>query len=163
VTAGTTSKNIRFDQLTVGDRLPELVRGPLTPVHLVRWSAASENWHRIHYDLPFATEHDGLPGLLINGSFKQHLVVQMLREWAEPAGWLFSVSFQFRKMDVAPDTLTVWGVITGLRKENGLGYVDLEIGIRNGAGEESTPGTAVVVLPLDPGTPVPYPFPYPEP
>jgi hydroxyacyl-ACP dehydratase HTD2-like protein with hotdog domain len=25
---------------------------------IVRWSAAVENWHRIHYDLPFATGHE---------------------------------------------------------------------------------------------------------
>ena len=27
-----------------------LRKGPLTTVHLMRWSAAMENWHKIHYD-----------------------------------------------------------------------------------------------------------------
>ncbi len=56
--------------IEVGTRLPELVKGPITTQHLMRWSSAIENWHRIHYDKPFAIEHDKLPGLLVNGSWK---------------------------------------------------------------------------------------------
>ena len=148
----------RFADLSVGDKLPELVRGPMTPVHLMRWSSSIENWHRIHYDLPFAQGHEGLPGLLVNGSWKQHFIVQMLREWAEPDGWLYKVTFQFRQMDVAPTTLRAWAVITGLRERDGLGYVELNLGILNENGVESTPGRATIVLPVSSTTPVPYPF-----
>ena len=35
---------------------------------MFRYSALTFNSHRIHYDAPFATGHDGLPGVLINGS-----------------------------------------------------------------------------------------------
>lgn len=148
-----------FEDLEVGVRLPEITRGPVTTVHLFRWSAAVENTHRIHYDLPFATGHDGLPGLLVNGSWKQHFVVQMLRAWLEPDGWLLDVSFQFRRMDQAGSTLTAWGTVTDLRVEGRFGYVDLQVGVRNQDGEESTPGTAVGVVPLAGGPAVPYPFP----
>ena len=58
-----------FEDLQVGDEIKSLVRGPITTSHLMRWSAAIENWHRIHYDLPFATEHDKLPALPVNGSW----------------------------------------------------------------------------------------------
>lgn len=148
-----------FEDLTVGTRLPELMRGPLTTVHLFRWSAAIENTHRIHYDMPFATDHDDLPGLLVNGSWKQHFVIQMLRGWLEPDGWLAKVAFQFRQMDKVGSTLTAWGIVTGLHVSDQLGYVDLEVGIRNCEGQESTPGTAVGVVPLASGPAVPYPFP----
>lgn len=147
-----------FETLSVGDRLPELVRGPLLEPHLMRWSAAIENWHRIHYDQRFAVEHDKLPGLLINGSWKQHFLVQMVREWAEPAGWLRHISFQFRAMDIVGSTLTAWGEVTELTEEDGFGIVGLRIGIRNQDGQESTPGTAQVVLPLADGPAVPYPY-----
>ncbi|MGH3998363.1 MAG: acyl dehydratase, partial [Gammaproteobacteria bacterium] len=66
----------RYFDLTVGDRIPELVRGPISSAHVMRWSAAMENWHRIHYDLPFAQDHDKLPGLVVNGSWKQYFIVQ---------------------------------------------------------------------------------------
>src|ERR1700742_2630857 len=148
-----------FEELSIGDRLPELVRGPMTPVHLMRWSAAIENWHRIHYDQQFAVEHDGLPGLLINGSWKQHFLIQAVREWLGPQGWLARITFQFRAMDVAGSTLTAWGTVTRTEERDGLGYVWLDVGIRNQDGQESTPGTAVGVLPLRAGDAVPYPFP----
>lgn len=147
-----------FEELKVGDDITSLVRGPITTSHLMRWSAAIENWHRIHYDLPFATEHDKLPGLPINGTWKQHFLVKMMREWITPAGWLWKIDFSFRKLDVAGTTLTAWGKITNLEERDGYGYVTCEIGIRNQDGQESTPGTAVAVLPLKGGKPVPYPF-----
>ena len=154
----TTAATPVFENLKVGDELTSLVRGPITTSHLMRWSATIENWHRIHYDRPFAIEHDKLPGLPINGTWKQHFLVQMMREWMTPAGWLWKIDFSFRKLDVAGTTLTAWGRITHLEVRDGYGHVTCEIGIRNEEGQESTPGTAVAVLPLQNGKPVPYPF-----
>jgi acyl dehydratase len=148
-----------FDDVSVGDELSPLVRGPMTTVHLMRWSAAIENWHRIHYDQKFATEHDHLPALLVNGSWKQHFLVQAVRQWLGPKGWLAKISFQFRAMDVVGSTLTAWGTVTDTEVRDGLGIVVCEIGIRNENGDESTPGRAVGVLPLRGGPDVPYPFP----
>ena len=147
-----------FEELKIGDEIKTLVRGPITTSHLMRWSAAIENWHRIHYDLPFATEHDKLPGLPINGTWKQHFLVQMMREWITPSGWLWKIEFSFRKLDVAGSTLTAWGKIINLEVRDRFGWVTCEIGIRNQDGQESTPGTAVAVLPLRGGKAVPYPF-----
>lgn len=150
---------LAFEDVAVGDELPELVRGPLTTAHVMRWSAAIENWHRIHYDQSFAVEHDHLPGLLINGSFKQHVLVQLLRGWLEPNGWLARIAMSFRGMDQVGDTLTAHGRVIETSIRNGLGLVVCEIGIRNQRGEEGTTGTATGVLPLSDGPPVPYPFP----
>jgi acyl dehydratase len=157
--SSTNEASPSFASLSVGDELTPLERGPMTPVHLMRWSAAIENWHRIHYDAPFAVEHDGLPALLVNGSWKQHFVVQMLRQWLGQDGWLARVSFQFRAMDPVDSTLTAHGTITDLSERAGFGWVECEIGIRNPEGQESTPGTALGVLPLNGGESVPYPFP----
>ena len=98
-----------FEDVSTGDELPPLVKGPLTTTHIMRWSAAMENWHKIHYDYPFAVEHDKLPGILINGSFKRNFLAQFLRKWAGPAGWAWKTSFQMRKMNVAGETLPIWG------------------------------------------------------
>ena len=48
--------------------------------------------------------------------------------------------------------------VTEGRRRDGYGYVTCEIGIRNEQGEQSTPGTAVGVLPLKGGSALPYPF-----
>ncbi|WP_329548526.1 hypothetical protein OG548_35565 [Streptomyces sp. NBC_01356] len=148
-----------FEDVEVGEKLTPLSRGPITTSHLMRWSAAIENWHRIHYDSPFAKDHDQLPDLLINGSWKQHFLVQMVRQWLGPQGWLASADFSFRKMDQLGDTLIARGVVTDTYVRDGLGFVACDIGIWNPRDENSTPGTAVGVLPLRAGAPVPYPFP----
>ena len=129
-----------------GDELAPITRGPLTTLHLMRFSAAIENWHRIHYDARFAREHDGLPGLLISGSWKQHLVAQMTRAWAGPDGWLRSLDLQFRRMNVAGETLTAWGIVTAVEHEEGAVVVHCDVGIRNQDGMESSPGRATLVL-----------------
>lgn len=147
-----------FEDVQVGDALVPLLKGPLTTPHLMRWSAAIENWHKIHYDLPFATGHDKLPGLLVNGSLKQQFVAQLLKDWAGSAGWVWKIAFQFRAMNLAGERLAIWGRVTRLERTDAYGLVHLDVGIRDAQDRESTPGTAVVALPYRDGAPVPYPF-----
>jgi 3-methylfumaryl-CoA hydratase len=40
-----------------------------TTADLFRFSAATFNSHRIHYDLPYAMEEEGYPGLVVHGPF----------------------------------------------------------------------------------------------
>lgn len=151
-----------FEDVEVGAALPALHKGPLTTAHLMRWSAAIENWHKIHYDQAFTLEHEKLPGLLVNGTLKQQFILQSLTEWAGSDGWVWKVSFQFRAMDIVNDELTIWATVAGKREGVRFGLVDVELGIRNLQGKESTPGTAVIALPYRSGAPVPYPFVVPE-
>jgi hydroxyacyl-ACP dehydratase HTD2-like protein with hotdog domain len=138
-----------------GQTIEQLTRGPLLPPHLMRWSAAIENWHRIHYDQPYAVSHEGLPGLLINGSWKQHFVLQLLRRWAGPTGWVWTVDFQFRAMNLVGETLTAWGRVRSAYTVGEFGLVELDTGIANQDGKESTPGTARVLLPRRGGPALP--------
>ena len=154
-----STRQVHFEDVKVGDELAPLAKGPLGTMQLMRWSAAMENWHRIHYDRTFAKEHDKLPDILINGSLKQQFILELLKDWAGRDGWVAKVGFQFRAMNLVDETLAVWGRVTRVRDAGAYGLVDLEIGIRNPAGAESTPGTAIVALPKRGGPPVPYPFP----
>jgi acyl dehydratase len=154
----TASPQRFFESVTEGDELPHLRKGPLTTVHLMRWSAAMENWHKIHYDRPFTVEHDKLPGLLVNGSFKQQFVMQFLKDWAGLEGWAWKARFQFRAMDVVGTTLEVWGRIVRKIPLEHYGLVEIELGIRNLEGRESTPGKALIALPYREGPKLPYPF-----
>ena len=147
-----------FDAVPIGLELPMLEKGPLGPVHLMRWSAAMENWHKIHYDTPFAVNHDKLPGVLLNGSFKQQWLAQLLKDWVGLNGWVWKLNYQFRAMNLVGETLTIWGKVTARRDTPDYGLVELDIGIVNDQGKESTPGKATVAVPYRNGKPVPYPF-----
>ncbi|MBH74246.1 MAG: acyl dehydratase [Dehalococcoidia bacterium] len=139
-------------------QLPDYCIGPITTTHIFRWSAAIENWHRIHYDKEFAVGHDKLPDVLMQGSWKQSIIPQYLKDWVLPEGWVWKASFQHRAMLVPGDLLTVWGRVIRKYEAEDLGYVDLEIGIKNQANTESCPGFATVLLPFRDGRKVPYPF-----
>lgn len=147
-----------FEDIAEGDELPRLRKGPLTTVHLMRWSAAMENWHKIHYDYPFTVEHDKLPGLLVNGSFKQQFILQLLKDFAGHEGWAWKARFQFRAMDVVGTTLDIWARVSRKIPLDDYGLVELDLGIQNLDGRESTPGQALVALPYRGRSAVPYPF-----
>jgi 3-methylfumaryl-CoA hydratase len=55
---------------------------------LFRYSAITDNPHRIHYDLPYALS-EGYPALVVNGTVPTMFLLEMFREHvgAEPAGW----------------------------------------------------------------------------
>ena len=146
-----------FDDVYEGMELPKYIYKP-TPTHLFRWSAAIENFHRIHYDLDFGLNHDKNPSILVHGSWKQSVVPQYLKDFTLPGGWPWKARFEHRAMLVPGDVLIMWGKVTGKEEKGGMGFVDLEIGMKTHDGIESMPGTATVVLPVRGGEPIPYPF-----
>lgn len=125
----------------------------------MRWSAAIENWHRIHYDQPFATQHDGLPGIIVAGSWKQQILARALTEWVGPDGWLASLVCQFRGTNVVGDQLTASGRVIGLHQLPTFGLAYCDVGLHDQKGRVSTIGQAVVALPFRGGPPLPDPFP----
>ncbi len=61
------------------------------PVALFRFSALTFNAHRIHYDLPYATQEEGYPGLVMQGPLTATLLMKSFRDHtsAEPRSFSF--------------------------------------------------------------------------
>jgi len=49
------------------------------PVKLMRFSAATSNAHRIHYDWPYATQVEGYPALVVHGPLQTLAMAEVLR------------------------------------------------------------------------------------
>jgi 3-methylfumaryl-CoA hydratase len=49
------------------------------PTLLMRFSAATANTHRIHYDWPYATHVEGYPGLVVHGPLSTLALAELLR------------------------------------------------------------------------------------
>lgn len=148
-----------FEDVAVGDTLPPIETPVLSTAHLVRWSAAIENWHRIHYDRPFAIEHDALPDVAVPGSWKQQILYRLVKDWAGPDGWVVELDYQLRGVDTPGTALVATGTVIHSRVRDGIGFVACEI--RLAAANRltvSAQGTALVALPLRGGPPVPYPL-----
>jgi len=148
-----------YEDVDIGDTLGEIDKGVMSTAHIMRWSAAVENFHRIHYDWRFATGHDGLPDVLINGSWKQHVLIQMVKDGLGDRGWLWKLRFRYKKFDVAGDAIRGRAQVIGKQVVGGLGFVTLQVQLSNQRDEISTAGHAIGVLPLRGGPAVPYPFP----
>lgn len=54
---------------------------PMNEAILFRFSALTFNTHRIHYDLPYATEVGGYPGLVVHGPLQAVLIAETFRKW----------------------------------------------------------------------------------
>jgi 3-methylfumaryl-CoA hydratase len=95
---------------------------------LFRYSAITDNPHRIHYDLPYAQQAEGYPALLVNGSIPAMFLLELFRDVAgtEPS--------HFSSRNVAPIfcgqtlTLSVQQASDGWRlwAENSSGRVTFE-------------------------------------
>ena len=149
---------MQFQDLEVGMRIPTLDKGRITALHIMRWSAATENWHRIHYDEPFAKNVDGLPDVLINGSWKQQVLCQYIKDWVSPEGWLWRIRFRFLEMDTRDSEIIVDGEVLDIQLIDALALVRCAIEMKSDMRGLTAQGEAVAVLPRYTEQPVPYPF-----
>ncbi len=139
-----------FDDVSDGDTLPETNAAP-SELQIFFFSAASNNGHRIHYDLPYA-KTEGLPNILVQGPLQSALLAKMLTDWAGPGGRLAKIAIQNRGNAFPNEKLTYGGVVVGKREEDGQLLVDCEIFERNESGAVLMPGTATVSLPRRPAS-----------
>ena len=130
--------------VSIGQALPERAYTP-DNIQLFFYNAVLWNAHRIHYDLPYATEAEGYPGLVIAGPLLGDWLTQCVLEWLDGDGDLVSFEYSNRMASYIGETLTVGGSITAI--DEGSGVVDLELAVRNEADDIITPGTARVRFP----------------
>jgi itaconate CoA-transferase len=98
-------------------------RGPLRavfradPVALQRFSAATSNPHRIHYDYPYVTSVEGYPGLVVHGPLLLLSLLELIRlDW--PGRVVTAVSFQARSPVFAGEEVDLAGAaVAGDRLE----------------------------------------------
>lgn len=153
---------IYLEDIEVGVQIQPQEYGPWSNAHITRWCAAQENWERFHYDYKFATEVFNLEDIVANGNWRKYPMARLFKDWAGHKGWLWKIEMQYRGMHYPFDMFEVWGKIKSMEEVDGLGIVHFDCGMTNQHGEETTPGTATVVLPLRNGREVPYPFIPPE-
>ena len=144
--ATTNYASPMFEDVSVGDELPELVKHPDTR-QLVMYAGASQDFVAIHYDLNVAKEA-GHSNVIIHGAMKSAWLGELVTAWMGHEGRLLELDVSYRAIDFPGSPATCVGKVTGKRIEDEVGLVELEIGLRNSEGEITTPGRALVSLPL---------------
>jgi 3-methylfumaryl-CoA hydratase len=94
--------NVQFE------RRGEIVREvDVGPVQMFRYSAATFNGHRIHYDRDYAREVEGYPGLVVHGPLIATMLLEFLQAQVAPGRRV--ERFEFRALrptfDIAPFAL----------------------------------------------------------
>jgi 3-methylfumaryl-CoA hydratase len=81
---------------TADRSVPRRTRFQADPVTLFRFSALTANCHRIHYDLPYAQNVEGYPGLVVHGPLLALAMAEQLR--THPSGRaVSSMRYRFRQ------------------------------------------------------------------
>lgn len=127
--------------IRAGDRLPERSYTP-DNIQLFFYNAMLWNAHRIHYDLPYATEVEGYKGLVIAGPMLGDWLGQVVDNWVGDAGIVEQLEYSNRQASFIGETLTTGGTITAIDIPNRRVTCDLHV--KNEAGEIITPGKATV-------------------
>jgi acyl dehydratase len=152
----TTNASLYYEDVKVGDEVPSQSVDLTIPV-MMRWCAAAEIFRPDHYDYQFAVNVLGLPQPVGSGWWTQGRLFKLLHDWVGDTGWVLRIRHEIRS-HIFPQILTFSGTVTGKSVKDGLGYVDVDIAVRQNDGVVPVPGNATVVLPLRGGRPVPYPF-----
>jgi hydroxyacyl-ACP dehydratase HTD2-like protein with hotdog domain len=123
--------------LTPGDAIPLITRTP-TSIDLFQFSAAAWLLHKIHYDLPFTTESDGHPGLLIHGPLQGTYLMQAVQWWLGSEIRPTKIAYRHSAPAYLGDTLECGGSVTEVRDNS----FDVDLWVRKLDGTVTTSGTA---------------------
>jgi len=150
------AKQIHWEDVEVGTELETLPK-IANSFMLVQWAGATGDFNPHHYEEAYA-QTQGTGGVIVHGLLKHAWLIQLVTNWMGEEGTLKKFACQYRGLDLPRKMKTMnesqegetWlckGKITKKYVEDDNHCVDLEIGVENGKGEITTPGSATIILP----------------
>jgi hypothetical protein len=136
-----------FDEVAVGDALPELVL-PLTRTLIVSTAIASRDYQDVHHDSVLAAAR-GSKDIFMNILSTNGIVGRYVTDWSGPGGVLTDVRIRLGAPNYPDDVMTVTGSVTAKDESVGAdGYGAVEVTLRgsNQLGDHVT-GTVGLRLP----------------
>jgi len=135
---------LRFEQVTVGDSLQPLVKGPLEKSQFVAYGQAAMDANPIHTDDEFA-QQSGYKSVFAQGMLSMGFLGQMLVANAG-AGNVRRFKVRFTKITWPGETITCRGVVTRKYEDNGQKLVDCDVHTETASGERRVEGSATLIL-----------------
>ena len=136
---------VYVENVSVGDDLPPLVKGPIKQIQLTRYAGASGDFNPIHQDDEFAREA-GMGGVFAHGMLSMGFVAQALTDWAG-AGSVRKLGVRFAGLVRLNDTVTCRGRVLAKTSKDDTHDVEVEVWAENQNGEKVVTGRAVVRVP----------------
>lgn len=136
-----------FEDVVEGHEIAPLEK-TVTTVNILMYLSTVWLMDRIHFDYPFATQRRGLPNVVAPGNMAGDYYAELLSRWAGEKGELRKLSIQFRNFMLPGDILLCGGKIINKYIDEGKGFVELELWLRNQNNVNCVPGKGVVELPI---------------
>ena len=128
---------------SVGMTLPER-RYDCDVVQQMLYNASLWNGHRIHFDMPYATEVEGYPGLVVAGPLIGDWLHQVVDEWLGDSGMITGIEYSNRVAAFVGETLTAGGTVTAYDVDSG--ELKLEVFVKNDRDDVLAPGVITAKL-----------------
>jgi acyl dehydratase len=142
-------KTLYFDEVKVGDEIPQLTKEPITHLQLVRYAGASGDFNPLHTD-PKVGEMIGTGGIIAHGMLIMGFVGQMLSDYVGPVA-LRKFGVRFKGMTRLGDVITCSGVITEAYETDGEARIAGTVQAADQNGDVKVTGTFVAALPKQQG------------
>ncbi len=118
---------IRFEQIEVGDELPEL-RVEVTPSTVVLGALASRDWRPMHHDKDFAQNRNGTRHIFINTPHNAAYFERYLTDWAGPLARIGRIQFRMQDSVFPGDTMVFRGRVEKVEVDDAdCGWVEVAI------------------------------------
>jgi acyl dehydratase len=133
---------LRYSQVNIGDKLPELAVA-LTPTLIIATAIASRDYQDVHHDYHMARKR-GVPDIFMNILSTNGFVGRFITDWTGPEAILKKVAIKLGAPNFAGDTMKMSGTVTA--KHDAEKVVEVEVVGKNSYGNHVT-GTVRVALP----------------
>ena len=85
-------------------------------VDMVAYAGATWDWYKLHFDPEFVAAAK-VPGPVVDGQVFGALFVELLQDWLGPVCFVRTLSFTFRNLMFAGETVRIAGVIASVEPD----------------------------------------------
>jgi acyl dehydratase len=141
-----------WEDVEVGTEITPYPR-TVTLMEINRFAGANDEFLLHHMDRDYSQNVEHLPDVIVMGNLKYAYLSNMMHNWIGEGGSLKRLSAQYRGMDFPGPALSIEptmickGSVTKRYIQNGDHYLECQVRVENRAGQITTPGSAIVILP----------------
>ncbi|MRR35866.1 dehydratase [bacterium] len=139
-----------FEDVLIGDAMPELVKPSIIKLQHVLYAGASGDFNPLHTDDDFARAVGMKDGVISHGMLIMAFVGQAITNWV-PRKTLRDFSVRFSGITRPGNTITVKGSVREKKQEAGENLIICDVIALDEAGDVKITGRFTAALPLKQG------------
>ncbi len=141
---------LTFDDIKVGDKLPELVHD-VSATSIILGALASRDWRPMHHDRDFAQQRNGARDIFMNTPNQAAWLQRFIEDWAGPTCRLARYKFRMGDSICPGDKMIFKGEVESKEQDDtGCSWVNLKLALTVNE-HPKTSFTARVAIPMKQG------------